>query len=110
MKTQDAFDILYSLINQFGDEEDKAAIDTICTVSTKNHLTIYDCRECADWYPADTYGCGSACGCLPPEYPIVPEINGTTPIPDWCPRLKKLPNGNTFPEKASIIKNNPEQA
>jgi hypothetical protein len=49
-------------------------------------LIVEDCVDCADWGPADSYGNGTVCGAMP-GYPIVPEVEGATPIPEWCPRL-----------------------
>jgi len=59
-------------------------------------LTIYDCHECWEWYPADSYGCGSVCGHdsfrekwhIRPQKEI-PMDGEKTPIPEWCPKLKK---------------------
>jgi len=51
-------------------------------------LIIDDCHDCADWAPADSYGCGTVCGGLS-NYPAVPEVGENAPIPEWCPRLAK---------------------
>jgi hypothetical protein len=53
-----------------------------------NEIKINDCHDCIDWYPGDSFGMGTVCG-NSSDYPVVPEIRETAPIPDWCPRLAK---------------------
>jgi len=59
--------------------------------STKRAVIIYDCHNCYDWAPGDTFGCGSVCG-YTGDYPKIEEVGETAPIPTWCPRLK----GNSY--------------
>lgn len=56
-----------------------------------NHLLINDCHQCADWFPADSFGNGTRCGAVY-GYPVissvvVPGEEERTPIPPECPRL-----------------------
>ena len=55
-----------------------------------NRIKITVCQDCADWSPADSYGCGVYCDELgkivcKPEDPT--DEDGSDPIPDCCPKL-----------------------
>lgn len=60
-----------------------------CPSNFKRQLIIEDCRDCADGYPGRLDGTGAACGAME-GYKRVPEVGDTTPIPIWCPRLKRM--------------------
>ena len=53
----------------------------------RNKVVITCCTECANWLPADSYGCGTYCEEL---NRVVHEPNsGEDLIPDCCPLLAK---------------------
>lgn len=57
----------------------------------KRQLIITKCQDCWDWFPADSWGCGTFCGNVDR---VVDTVKPDAEIPEWCPRLPKDKNND----------------